>query len=84
MLCIKMRCVLDKRLKPLSLIPNIFLSARQEILERADFLFRKFVFKVDGQLGKDDAPILATACPSLRYVHHGKVGHFQQTVICRE
>ena len=32
----------------------------------------------------DDAPILATACPFLRYIYHGKIEHFQQTVICRE
>ena len=32
----------------------------------------------------DNAPILAAACPFLRYVHHGKVEHFQQAVICRE
>ena len=31
-----------------------------------------------------NAPILAAACPFLRYVHHGKIEHFQQTVICRE
>ena len=32
----------------------------------------------------DNAPILAAACPFLRYVHHGKVEDFQQTVICWE
>ena len=32
----------------------------------------------------DNAPILAAACPFLRYVHHSKVEHFQQAVICRE
>jgi len=29
----------------------------------------------------DNAQILAVACPFLRYVHHGKVEHFQQSVI---
>ena len=32
----------------------------------------------------DDAPILAAACPFLRYVHHCKVENFQQAVVCRE
>ena len=64
------------------LMPNIFPSARQEILERADFLFWKPAFKIDGQLGMSNALILATACSFLRYVHHDKVEHFQQTVIC--
>ena len=50
---------------------------------RRCLIIRKSVFKIDGHLGMENALILA-ACPLLRYVHHGKVEHFQQAVICRE
>lgn len=63
---------------------SILLSARQEILDRANFLFWNPAFKIDGQLGMDNVPILTAACPFLRYVYHGKIEYFQQAVICRE
>ena len=44
-------------------------------------LFRHPVSIVHGQLGVDDRPVLSTACPFLRDIHHGQIQHFQQTVI---
>ena len=42
---------------------------------------RHSVSEIDIQLGVDDAPILAPACPFPGNVHHGQVQHFQQTVV---
>ena len=36
------------------------------------------------QLGVDNAPIPALACPFFRDVHHRQIQHFQQAVIGRE
>ena len=36
------------------------------------------------QLGVDHAPVLPSASPFLRNIHHGKIQHFQQAVICGE
>ena len=36
------------------------------------------------QLRVDHAPVLPSASPFLRNIHHGKIQHFQQTVIRRK
>ena len=42
---------------------------------------RHAVGKVDSQLGVDDAPVLASARPFFRNVHHGQIQHLQQAVV---
>lgn len=40
--------------------------------------------KVHGHLRDDASPVLAAARPRLRYVHHRKIQHLEQAVVCRE
>ena len=42
------------------------------------------VGEVDRQLRVDHTPVLPLACPFFRNVRHGKIGHFEQTVIGRK
>ena len=44
-------------------------------------LIRHTVSKVDGQLGKDHAPILSPAGPFFGNVHHCQIQHLKQAVI---
>ena len=44
-------------------------------------LFRHTVGEIDSHLGVDHTPVLASACPLFRNVHHRQIQHFQQAVI---
>lgn len=45
---------------------------------------RHSVIKVDRQLDVDHIPVLASASPLFRNVHHRQIQHFQKAIVCRE
>ena len=47
-------------------------------------LFGHALGEVNRQLCVDHAPVLPSASPFLRNIHHGQIQHFQQAVICGE
>ena len=47
-------------------------------------LLRHTVVKIDGQLCVNPAPILPSAGPFFRNVHHRQIQHLEKTVICRK